>query len=458
MSTGRRRRAYARGVGATNALVEAVRDLRWGDVPEEAREVARHCLLDFLGVTLAGSREPPSEMLVAAAIAGEGASRASLIGRSERASRLSAALVNGVAAHALDFDDTHTLMNGHPSAPVLPALLALVDTEDATGADLLVALVAGIELECRLSVLLGPAHYGYGFHSTGTLGTFGAAAACAHLLGLDREQWLHALGLAATQAAGLKSGFGTMAKPLNAGHAASAGLLAALLARRGFTADPIAIEASQGFALTHSDGRPSQAQLTPYVGRFLARDTLFKFHAACYLTHAAIDAAAALRAAPGFDARDVSAVEVRVSPALLHVCTIAEPETGLEGKFSLRATTAMALLGDDTGDPDAFTNERMADPELVALRDRVRVETVTGMSATRALVTIATSAGKREAEVDTGVPATDLAAQRERLERKFLRLATPVLGRARAEHLAHHALRADELASSADIVRDARLG
>src|SRR5262249_45966409 len=151
-----------------------------------------------------------------------------------------------------DFDDTHTAMNGHPSAPVLPALLALAETGTASGERLLPALVAGVELECRLATALGPRHYAVGFHSTGPLGAFGAAAACAHLLDLDEEQWTHALGLAGTQAAGLKSGFGTMAKPLHAGRAASTGLLAALLACGGFTANPTVIEAPQGFAATHA--------------------------------------------------------------------------------------------------------------------------------------------------------------------------------------------------------------
>src|SRR5207249_1672809 len=326
----------------------------------------------------------------------------------ERASRLSAALVNGAGAHALDFDDTHTAMNGHPSVPVLPALLALAETEATSGEQLLAALVAGIELECRLGGVLGPGHYAVGFHSTGTLGAFGAAAACAHLLALDEEQWTHALGLAGTQAAGLKSGFGTMAKPLHAGRAAATGLLSVLLARGGFTANPAIIEAPQGFVATHAGAGGSGSTDTPERNDgLLVRATLFKYHAACYLTHAAIEAASALRTAHRLEPEAIDPVTVRVAPALLDLCAIPEPRTGLEGKFSLRATTAMALLGDDTGNPAAFTDSRMGDPRLRALRDRISVETVPGTPSTRAAVVIETRGRRVDAEVDTGVPASD---------------------------------------------------
>ena len=442
--------------GITRALVDAARTVRWEELPAEAREVARHCLLDFLGVALAGAREPLTEILVDVVVRHEKSSEAGLLGRAERASRLSAALVNGAAAHALDFDDTHTMMNGHPSVPVLPALLALAETEPMSGERLLAALVAGIELECRLASVIGPGHYAVGFHSTGTLGAFGAAAACAHLLGLQAEQWAQALGLAGTQAAGLKSGFGTMAKPLHAGRAAATGLLSALLARGGFTANPTIVEAPQGFAATHAGA--SSTRSLERNDHLQVRATLFKYHAACYLTHAAIDAASALRTAHRLAPETIDRVTVRVAPGLLAVCAIPEPRTGLEGKFSLRATTAMALLGDDTADPAAFTDSRMADPRLCALRDRVHVETVPGVPGTRAAVEIEARGQRLDAEVDTGVPARDLVLQRDRLRRKFLTLATPVVGTGGAVRLADAALRADELPAAEELVRLAQTG
>jgi 2-methylcitrate dehydratase PrpD len=379
-----------------------------------------------------------------------------LIGRPERATRLTAALVNGAAGHALDFDDTHTTMSGHPSVPVLPALLALGETERAGGRALLAALVAGVELECRLGALLGFGHYAAGFHATGTIGTFGAAAACAHLLGLDEQGWLNAVGLAGTQAAGLKSGFGTMAKPLHAGRAASAGLLSALLARGGFTAQPAIVEVPQGFAATHAGAEPSVAVLDRYVGRFLIRETLFKYHAACYLTHAAIEAAVQLRDQHGLKPGTISRVEVHVSPALLSVCNIERPTSGLEGKFSLRATTALALLGEDTGDPATYSDDKMAAPHLTALRDLVHVVPTNELAPTQARVVVEGKQQRVEAAADTGLPAADLPRQRAQLRRKFLALATPVLGASQAARLADAALAVQEVGSVEDLVHLAR--
>ncbi|HKF19774.1 MAG TPA: MmgE/PrpD family protein [Candidatus Dormibacteraeota bacterium] len=430
-------------------LSERVPALRLDHLPPEVLEVARHCLLDWLGCALAGSREPLTEILTAEVAALEGAAEATLIGSGRRCTARTAALVNGAAGHALDFDDTHTLMSGHPSAPVLPAALALAQRLDLPGERLLTAFVAGVEVECRVGALLNPGHYQSGWHATGTMGTFGAAAACSHLLGLDADRWGHALGLAGTQAAGLKASFGTMAKPLHAGKAAADGLLAATLAAAGFTANPAVLEAPQGLAEAAAGGELASSLLAGHEDRFLIRDTLFKYHASCYLTHAAINAALALREQVGPD--QVAGVEVTVAPEVLNVCNITRPGTGLEGKFSLRATTAMALLGDDTADPRSYSDARMADADLVSLRDRVHVTAADGRASTRATVAVTAGDGRRfTADEDTGEPARDLDRQRERLTAKFYALAEPVLGPARARAL-HAAVRRIETVSS---VRD----
>lgn len=450
--------AVEEGESVTQALVESVRGIRYDEIPQEACQTAQHCLLDFFGVALAGSQEPLTDILVGEVVRGEAAREAGIIGRPERATRLTAALVNGAAGHALDFDDTHTAMMGHPSVPVLSALLVLAEGEGADGRALLAALVAGVELECRVGVLLGGGHYAAGFHTTGTVGTFGAAAACAHLMGLDEGGWLHALGLAGTQAAGLKSGFGTMAKPLHAGRAASAGLLSALLARGGFTAQPAILEVPQGFLATHAGVEPSTEVLARHKGHFLIRDTLFKYHASCHLTHATIEAAAQLRERYGLDPEKIGAVEVRVAPPLLDVCNIEEPTTGLESKFSLRATTALALLGEDTSDLATYSDAKMAEPRLVALRDRVRVIPTEGLGPMQARVRIEANQQSCEAEADTGVPAVDLGVQGERLRRKFLALAAPVLGAGRAAELAEAAWSAQQIGSMAELLRLAQPG
>lgn len=441
MSTSERIESFA----VTRALVRAVRSIRWDEVPDDAREVARHCLLDFLGVAIAGSREPLADILIDEIARNERSIEASLLGREEKSSRLTAALINGAAGHALDFDDTHMSMGGHPSVPIIPAILALAETTGSTGRDLLEAIVVGIELECRLGALVGPQHYVGGFHSTGTLGTFGAAAACAHMLKLDEDGWLHTMGLAGTQAAGLKSGFGTMAKPLHAGRAASNGLFSALAARGGYNSNPAILETEAGFLATHAGAKPAQEVLDRVAEKFLIRDTLFKYHASCYLTHAPINAAQLLRGEHQLAPDAIEAVEVRVHPSLFSICNIAEPKTGLEGKFSVRATTAMALLGDDTSDLATFSDARVVAPEVITLRDRVNVVAAGKTRQTQATVCIKSNGCLLEAQSDSGKPAADLALQRDNLMRKFLGLAVPILGRDHAEVCARAALGVEEI-------------
>lgn len=410
-------------------------------LPGDVLEIAKQCVLDWFAVTLAGAGEELSGIVRAEAEAVGALPEAGIVGTRERTSALFAALVNGATSHALDYDDTNLVMMGHPTAPVLPAVLAEAEARGAGGADVLAAFVAGVETECRLGLALSPGHYAAGWHPTGTLGTFGAAAACSRLAGLDPERARAALGIAATQAAGLKSAFGSMSKPLHAGKAAFNGLLAARLAARGFSAGEDMVEGGQGFAQTHAPEIHLE-RLEDLDGRHLIRETLFKYHAACHLTHSTIENVRRLRA-QGVRPDAVQMIEVRVHPAALNVCDIPDPRTGLEGKFSLRATAAMALLGDVTGDVGAFTDARMSDPELMRLRDRVRVEGDASLAEAEA-VAVAEADGRRlESRFDAGLPLRDLDEQWARLEAKFRALATPVLGASRSEEL-RQAIRALE--------------
>ncbi len=421
--------------GATDALIEIARAVRYETIPSPALRVARQALLDWAGVALAGSREPLAHILRRQLAGPDGAH--GLIGAETRASLLDAALINGAASHALDYDDTHTAMMGHPTVPVAPVLLALAERRACGGRDVLAAYVAGVETECRLGELLDFTHYEVGFHSTGTLGTFGAAAAAAHLLGLDEDAWRHAFGLAGTQAAGLKSGFGSMAKPLHAGRAAANGLLAATLAADGFSAQEAVVEEPQGFAATHHGGNADAARLANDPDRFRTRDMLFKYHAACYLTHASIEATLQLHRELACEVEAVSQVDIVVPPAVLDVCNLQEPATGLEAKFSLRATAAMALLGIDTSGLASYRDELVRDPEFCAVRDRVRVRRGEGTRTTVSTVTLRLADGRSEScTYDAGVPADDLDRQGDKLRAKFDALAGEAVGEQRASAIA----------------------
>lgn len=394
----------------------------------EARIVARQCMLDWFGVTLAGSSEPLVDSLAELADEDGAAANATLIGRGWRASVSQAALVNGAAGHALDYDDVITTM-GHPTVPVAPVVLALGEARRSTDADMLAAFIAGVETEVMVARLLGPSHYARGFHGTATFGTFGAAAAAGRLLGLDTPAMTMALGIAGTQAAGLKAVFGTMCKPLHAGKAAANGLLAAQLAARGFTSHPDILAAPQGFGATQSDAIDPAAALQPPAGGFHIRQTLFKYHAACYLTHSAICAAIALRNDHNVRSQDVVTADVGVDPGHLAVCAIPAPSTGLECKFSLAQTIAFALAGENTGDEALYSDASASRPDLVALRDRVTVTPRRAASATLSDVKLLLADGRTiRAEADVAVPAHDLNRQWQLLTDKFHALADPVIG------------------------------
>src|SRR4051795_10327987 len=280
----------------TRILAERASAVSYDALPETVRALARQCVLDYFGVALAGADDPLVAILLDELAEAGGNPQASLIGHAARLPALSAALVNGAIGHALDYDDANLAMPGHPSVAILPGLLALAETRRSSGRDVIASFVAGYETACRIGSALRPGHYDLGFHATGTVGCFGAAAACARLLGLDTEATTRALGIAGTQAAGLKSQFGTMCKPFHAGKASHNGLLAARLAARGFSSRPDLVECEQGFALTHGpDFRPEKALADP-PGGFHIRANLFKYHAACYLTHGPIETARAVRA------------------------------------------------------------------------------------------------------------------------------------------------------------------
>src|SRR5213082_736674 len=231
----------------TRTLAAQASAVTYEALPEPVRELARQCVLDYYGVALAGADDPLATILLDELAEAGGAAQASIIGHQAKLPVLSAALVNGAIGHALDYDDVNLAMPGHPSVAILPGLIALAEQRRSSGGDIIAAFVAGYEIACRIGMALRPGHYDRGFHATGTVGCFGAAAACAHLLGLDVDTTAQALGIAGTQAAGLKSQFGTMCKPFHAGKASQNGLLAARLAARGFSSRADLVECVQGF-------------------------------------------------------------------------------------------------------------------------------------------------------------------------------------------------------------------
>ncbi|HEX3510569.1 MAG TPA: MmgE/PrpD family protein [Solirubrobacteraceae bacterium] len=427
--------AQARTTGAlTRELAARAAATDHARLPADVIEVARHCLIDWFGVTLGGAREPSPSIAFDAVQAGSAprTQGCSVIGRAELLAPLDAALVNGTASHVLDFDDVNMTFLGHASVAVLGAALALAEQLDADGAALIAAFVAGYETACRIAAALGPQPYMRGWHSTGTVGTFGAAAACARLLGLDPERTAVALALAASEAAGIKSNLGTMAKSLHAGRACAAGLLAAQLAARGFTANTSSIEAEQGFAALAGGDCDIDAALADPPAGWHIRDNLFKYHAACFFTHSTLEGVARMRREDSVDAATLERLELHVSELELGACAIPAPRTGLEVKFSIAHLAAMAMLERPTA---VIADSDAVDPDVIAVRERIELVGDGAAGRPTLLRALRRDGASVEAAEDVNAPLRDHALQLDRLSAKFATLADPVLGRARAGRL-----------------------
>src|SRR5213593_484545 len=361
-------------MSAIARIAEFVVKTRLDDCPRDAIASVRRAALDSIGVMLAGSTEPIARIVREVARAEGGTPLCTVVGSSLRTSPTWAALANGAAGHAHDFDDTSFALLGHPSVPLLAAALAAAEAETADGAAVTLAYLIGFEVDAAIGSAINPDHYTRGWHSTATIGTLGCAAAAARLLALDPGQALHALGLAASLASGLKENFGSMTKPYHAGHAARNGVLAALLAREGLTASESALDGKQGYAAAFGGARRLEPALDG-LGRawqLLASGIAVKPYPSCALTHSAIDSLLDLRAAHGLTPRDVTAVEVAVNRVVPDVLAHTRPTTALERKFSMQFCAA-AALAEGRVDLRSFEDGEVRNHAVRDLMERITV-------------------------------------------------------------------------------------
>jgi 2-methylcitrate dehydratase PrpD len=353
-------------------------------VPPEVILRAKHSILDGFGLAVAGARTE-GVSIAAAEVASYGcqAGTSTVLGPGTVLPARFAAFLNGVAIHADDFDDTQlaTLPDRvyglltHPTAPVLPVVLALAERQGCTGADLLAAYLVGVEVECAVAESINPRHYEAGFHSTGTAGTFGAAAGAARLLGFDAATTAVALALAGSQAAGLRENFGTMTKPFHAGRAAESGLLAASLAGRGFTAAPDILEAGRGF-FSAAGGGYDPAKITDQLGdpwTFADPGVSIKPYPSGSLTHPAMTAFLDLVRAHDLRAEDVEEVRVGTNRHMPNALIHHRPADSLAAKFSMEFCIAILLLRGRAGLAE-FRDEVVNDPDVKATIKKVRFE------------------------------------------------------------------------------------
>jgi 2-methylcitrate dehydratase PrpD len=438
--------------GLTAFIVGDVRALLAAPLPSDVIEAARQSVLDWFGIAIGGADEPLVEKLRAEAREQGGHPLATVVYHGEKTSTAYAALINGAMADALDFSDANLAMRGHTTPANVATALAMAEAQGATGLDFLKAVIAGVETGCRVGTLVNQPYLRRGFHPTGNLVPFGAAAAASQMLGLNAAQWAHALGIAATQAAGLLASGGTMSKPFHSGKAATNGVIAAHLARRDWIARPDALEAPEGFLATHATGMHDD-WVYAAKGRFFILDTVYKQHAACQLTHSSIENLLKLKRENGIRPGDVKRIELNVPSPHLAVCNIQEPNTGLEMKFSLKAVAAMAILGDDTHAIDAYNEKRAADAELKGLCQRVTVNGRDELKAGLSVTNVELSDGRTlSAQCDTYEPLRNFPYQRELVSRKFLKLAGGKIGSEAAERLQARILRVETLQSVRELL------
>jgi 2-methylcitrate dehydratase PrpD len=416
----------------TRTLARYLVQSRWEDIPERVRHEASRALLNWLGCAVGSCRHETVERALAAVRPFCGPPQAAVLGRGERVDILHAALINGISSHVLDFDDTHARAI-HPSAPVLPALLACAEWRKITGAELVHAFVLGVEAEERIGLSVFPEHYEAGWHITGTAGVFGAAAAAGKLLGLDERRMAWALGIAATQSAGLQEMFGSDCKSLHPGRAAQNGLTAALLAASGFTSSERAIEAPRGFARVLST-KFDPSVITEGLGeRFELLSNMYKPYACGLVVHAAIDGCIEICREHGLAPDAIEAVELTVSPLVPRLTGKTEPRNGLEGKFSVYHAAAAAIVHGAAGE-DQFSDACVRDPRVIAVRSRVSAREDPAIGRTEARVTIRTRDGRtlaRHVEHALGTLARPMSDAD--LEAKFRALAQGVLVPAQSE-------------------------
>ncbi len=435
----------------TRKLAEFVRATKFEDLSREVVNEAKLCLFDWLAVTFVGADDPDVRSLTEVVDMVGGNEQATVLIRNRKTSVLNAALLNGMYSHVLDFDDTSVEFLGHASVTLFPALLALAEWQKKSGSELITAFVLGFETGCRVALGATYNHYLAGWHGTSTIGHFSSTAGCAKLLGLSTEQTINAFGAAGTQAAGLKSVFGTSCKPFHAGKAAFNGLLAALVAQRGFTSIDNILEGERCFWDLFSKDWQADAALSDMKERWYILNNNYKFHASCYGTHAPIEAALALKKDHRIDPDKIEKIEIDVCPPMLEVAGKMNPRKGLEGKFSIPYSVANALIRGDTG-MAAFTDEKVTDPFVTGLREKISVEPDAALQPFESDMTIHAAGEKYQKRFNILEQKIPYDEKHELVVQKFRSLADFVLDGDRIEEIVKRIEKLEEERNIAELI------
>jgi 2-methylcitrate dehydratase PrpD len=440
--------------GLTRTIARFITQVDAASIPMGDYEQAKVAFLDWLSVLLAGKDEPLVTKLIHYDALLGGNAQATILGHGQKTNVSQAALINGAMSHALDYDDTMAQFQGHPTVTLYPGLLALSEWKEKSGRDFLTAYIIGLKAGAVIGSCAGAEHYGAGWHGTSTIGRLTSAAGCARLLGLNEQETIYALGIAGTQAAGLKRVFGTMCKPYHAGKASQVGLEAALLAGDGFDSAEDILEGPDGF-FQLLKGRINQKAVDS-LGKTWDTDKLAqKYHASCHGTHSAIEAVLNMVKKDGLSAADIKTITIQTTQTALAIAGKKTPKTGLEGKFSIYYCVANALLRGETG-MQAFTDEKVNDPAVKSLMEKISISAVpdSGLLGLAAKVTVETYSGKvllGSNDILNEIP--ELETKKEKVQAKFLDLCVPVLGRQASEEIRRSVLTMENVLNMKNLIQ-----
>ena len=425
----------------------------WDDQVE--RE-AHRTFANWVGCAIGPSGHETVQAALAAVNELSPAPQASLLGRTEKVDMANAAMINGISSHTFDFDDTHLKTIIHPAGPVASAVLALGEHIGATGRAMLDALVLGIEVSCRVGNAVYPNHYDRGWHITGSTGMLGSAAACSRLLGLDAERTQMALGIAASQPIGLRDQFGTMTKPFHPGGAAKAGLMAALMAKHGYTASKRALEAPRGLMQVFSD-KTDWSEITERLGETweIALNT-YKPFACGIVIHPSIDGCVQLRNQHDLKPEQIAKVTLKVHSLVLELTGKKTPADGLQAKFSVYHSCAAGLIFGRAGEHE-YADEIVNRPDVVALRSKVEAIVDDSIDEASADLTIETTDGRTlHVFVEHAIGSVERPMSDEQLKAKFVDQSAPAIGQQQAEQAFAVAMRLADCTDAKELLQAAR--
>jgi 2-methylcitrate dehydratase PrpD len=440
-------------MSATEALADYVARSTYEAIPRDVRDEAKRAIVNYVGCALGGSIEPALDVAIRTLAPYSGNATAAVLGRPERFDMLHAALMNGIGSHVHEYDDTLPKNIIHPSVPVGSALFAYASANPVSGRDFVHAFILGVEVESRIGNAVYPAHYTAGWHITSTTGVFGAAAAVGKLLGLSTQQMVWAFGLSATQAAGLREMFGSMAKSFQPGRAAQNGITAALLGKADFTAGELALEGPRGFAAVTA-AQYDLGKITAGLGKdFELRDNAYKPYACGLVVHPTIDGCSQLHREFNTTADQIAAVRLRVAPLVLDVCNKTDLRRALDSKYSIAHAAAIGLVR-GKGGLQEFNEEAVANPALKHVRSVTTVVGDASITEDQCHIEVVLKNGQTLTKfVEQSLGNLQRPLSNEQLTEKFVDQGVLALPRAQVDAVVEQCWNIDTLANAGDLAR-----